>query len=270
MGFGKALRGGNEGVRFSIQDWVHTAIMAKVDRLRDVRAKYDAWHLERAAQEDCERTLTSPWNAFVLAHIGDVSGKVILEIGCGRGQLSTHLARLGARVLAADFSFQALRILEGRNQQDELCPLNADASKIPIRDGSVDLIVSCETIEHVFSPWNCLNEFYRVQKKGGRLFLTFPSYLNMYALYRMYLKLLGRPFNSGVAIQPIENWLFSWQVTARLKAIGFRIVYTGGAGHYLLLPGRAPESLYGLDDSLLFNRIFKHFALHFFVIAETG
>ncbi len=242
--------------------------MTKGNITGDVRAEYGRWHLKVAEHEDSEKTLSSPWNGFVLSHIDDVSGKSILEVGCGRGQLSLHLASLGAKVLAADFSFHALEILRERDNADGLRPLNADASKIPLRNGSIDLVVSCETIEHVLSPWKCLQEFYRVQKKGGKLFLTFPSYLNFYGLYRIYLNLLGRPFNSGVAVQPIENWLFSWQVIARLKAIGFKILYTGGSGHYVPLPGRVPQSLYRLDDSLLVNRILKHFALHFFVIAE--
>jgi 2-polyprenyl-3-methyl-5-hydroxy-6-metoxy-1,4-benzoquinol methylase len=42
--------------------------------------------------------------------LGDVAGRDILDIGCGTGRISRHLARRGARVVGFDFSAAAVEI----------------------------------------------------------------------------------------------------------------------------------------------------------------
>jgi ubiquinone/menaquinone biosynthesis C-methylase UbiE len=234
----------------------------------NLRTAYDQWHRDRAAGEDSEATLNAPWNTFVRNFIGGVQDKKILEIACGRGQLSAFLAAQGARVTAADFSFGALEVIKRREGEGSFTAMNADATQIGVKDKAFDIVISCETIEHVTEPLKALREFHRILKKGGKLFLTFPSYLNTYGLYRLYLNAAGKPYNSGTAIQPRENWLFSWQILSELKKSGFQIRYSGGSGFYWLWPGKMPKNLYSYDPQRFLNRMLKPFALHAYVVAE--
>ncbi len=238
--------------------------------LSDVRRRYDAWHDTRAALDDLDQDLANPWNSFVRAHVGAVEGRRVLDVACGRGQLSRFLAESGARVLSADFSSQA--IAEARRRLIAAARparlLAADAQRLPIRDGSVDLVVSCETIEHLGSPRTALAEFARVLAPHGRLILTFPSHLNLVGLHRLYLAARGRPYDSGAGAQPIERWLFAPLVLQRLRGLGFRIACREGLAHAVPVPGRPPLRLGWLERARWAQRATWPVALHVGVVAE--
>ena len=57
------------------------------------------------------------------------------------------------------------------NNLDFICSLD----KIPKPANSYDAILSTEVLEHVEYPQKVVNEFYRLLKKSGRLFLTVPQ-----------------------------------------------------------------------------------------------
>ncbi|MBN1597143.1 MAG: class I SAM-dependent methyltransferase [Bacteroidales bacterium] len=48
------------------------------------------------------------------------------------------------------------------------------AHDIPVNDNSADLVLCTEVLEHVKNPQDVLNEFRRILKTGGKLFLTTP------------------------------------------------------------------------------------------------
>jgi len=50
-----------------------------------------------------------------------------------------------------------------------------DLLAMPLRDGSVDAVLTTQTLEHVAEPWTFLREIARVLKPGGRLYLTAPQ-----------------------------------------------------------------------------------------------
>ena len=53
---------------------------------------------------------TVPENKFILKKIGNVSGKTLLDIGCGTGEASVYFAIRGAKVTAVDVSEKMLKI----------------------------------------------------------------------------------------------------------------------------------------------------------------
>jgi SAM-dependent methyltransferase len=243
--------------------------MSRIEE-RHVRDAYDRWHTDRAVDDNAITDLHNPWNSFVCENLPPIAGKLVLEIGCGRGQLTAHLAANGANVIGADFSVQALSLARHRITDDgyPAILLNADACHIPLADQSIDVVISCETIEHTPNPQAALAEFYRVLKPGGKLILTFPSYLNMSGLHRLYLWVRGRPYDSGASVQPIEQPLISFRVLAALRRLQFRIRRTHGTIHNLLLPGFTPMRLTALEQIPIIRTIAKPFALHIGVIAE--
>jgi SAM-dependent methyltransferase len=247
-------------------------VMASETKDCEVRIAYDQWHRDRASDDNLLADLKNPWNSFVCANLAEVAGKVVLEIGCGRGQLTRYLAAKGAKVVGADFSQEALTIARKRtrNNKDRLTLINADAGFIPLKDKSVDLVISCETIEHTSDPTKVLAEFHRVLKPNGRLMLTFPNCLNMSGLYRIYLWIRGRPYDSGASIQPIEQALIAFRILAKLRKIGFRILGTHGSVYNLLIPGFAPLRLTVVERIPLLRTLAKPFAIHFGLIAKRS
>jgi malonyl-CoA O-methyltransferase len=74
----------------------------------------------------------------VLALLPDVTGRRALDLGCGTGRYTRHLARRGARVVSLD---RSLAMLE-RAAPEARRRLAADARALPLAGGSVDLVVS--------------------------------------------------------------------------------------------------------------------------------
>jgi malonyl-CoA O-methyltransferase len=105
----------------------------------------------------------------------DLSPRLVVDAGAGTGHASRALKRRypGARVIALDSSFGMLRAA-GR-QQSWLRPvarLCADAERLPLPDGSVDLILSNFMLQWS-DPDAAFAEFRRVLKPRG--FLSFTT-----------------------------------------------------------------------------------------------
>ena len=155
--------------------------------------EYDKWHTRVIESDPRHADESSPWYQLVLEYLPPVNEKRILEIACGRGGFSRLLASRGAMVRGADFSASAVdiakrKLLDSPELADRVTYIQAQKmrKKMPFQDSSFDIVISCETIEHVPDPQAAVNEMYRVCSPGGMLFLTTPNYLNCIGLYRLF------------------------------------------------------------------------------------
>src|SRR5207249_9324746 len=104
---------------------------------------------------------------------GLVPEKRVLDIACGEGYGSAALARAGAAsVVGVDISAEACEHARRKYGVDARV---GRADRIPLPAGSIDVIVSFETIEHVERPESFLNECVRVLAPGGALILSTPN-----------------------------------------------------------------------------------------------
>jgi 2-polyprenyl-3-methyl-5-hydroxy-6-metoxy-1,4-benzoquinol methylase len=95
-----------------------------------------------------------------------------LDLGCGDGRLTQLLH--AEELTAADVSRVALERARARLPRARLVELEPDAS-LPLADGSFDLVLCAETIEHVRDVQLFLSEIRRVLVPGGELALTTPA-----------------------------------------------------------------------------------------------
>lgn len=248
------------------------ALFARALQKPDFAKQYDAWHSKVIGRDDLELDLKNPWHTFARTQLPEVQGAAVLDVACGRGQLSRWLAMSGAKVVALDFSHAAVKVagkrLSAAGGGAAIC---ADAGRLPLSDASVDFVVSCETLEHVPSPKLCLREFARVLRPGGRLVLTTENYFNIWSLYRLYCAALGRTFNSGDVPQPIENWMFSPATRWAIRRAGFRIERTDGEEHHLyLLPRTNPTDCEArwLSRNKMTRALLRYFGRRFYVVAR--
>ena len=104
----------------------------------------------------------------------------VLDIACGYGYGSRILLEAGAAfVVAGDISHQA-----ATEAQSELRDLShragvcvTDGARLSLRSGSVDLIACFETLEHMESGEDLVDELRRVLAPDGMLFLSTPNAL---------------------------------------------------------------------------------------------
>jgi 2-polyprenyl-3-methyl-5-hydroxy-6-metoxy-1,4-benzoquinol methylase len=229
------------------------------------RVAYDVWH----GQHEVDREVDTPWHRLLFAHLDaprDVTGRRVLEIACGRGGLACQLAaHRPARLIAADFSITALakgREFAGSRGVDGIQWSVSDLHAVPMRDGTFDTVISCESIEHLEWPRAAIGEFARILRPRGRLYLTTPNYLGLLGLYRGYVRLMGRPFTEGG--QPINRFMLLPATCAWIRRAGLRICTVDAVGHYLPWPGRPPRRLTRLDAA----HSLRWLAHHSLVVAE--
>jgi SAM-dependent methyltransferase len=107
--------------------------------------------------------------------LGDVAGVDVVELGCGTAYLSAWLARRGARTLGVDLTAAQLDTARGCQQRFGVhFPLvEADATAVPLRDASFDLVVSEYGASVWCDPQRWVHEAARILRPDGRLiFLT--------------------------------------------------------------------------------------------------
>ena len=103
-------------------------------------------------------------------HAFDVTGKDVLEIGCGFGGMQAALLQQGAgRVVGVEIDPQRLEFARSRLADRAELHLG-DAADLPLADQSFDIVVCDSTFEHVADLYGVLAEAHRVLRPGGILY----------------------------------------------------------------------------------------------------
>lgn len=112
------------------------------------------------------------------------SFETILDLGCGAGSVTLALSERSGRTIGLDAcleSLQILRLKAAHDGKNNVFPVHANATNLPFRDGSVDLILYNGVLERVgyagahkdvlFSQRQSLREAWRCLKPGGCLYI---------------------------------------------------------------------------------------------------
>jgi len=235
-----------------------------------LRTEYDEWH-EKVFRADPEHEDTSsPWYQLVREQIGNVNGLRILEVACGRGGFVGELSHRGAYVTGCDFSFTALCVgkakLRALGDGTSSLFVQADVQVLPFADESFDVVVSCETIEHVPDVRSALREMWRVARPGAKFFLTTPNYANLMGLYELYARVRHPRRRDD---QPFDRRQWFPQIRRYVDGAGWTILHSDGTVHQLpIFPGHNPVELPFLESNHLIRRLLSPFAFHYFLLAE--
>jgi ubiquinone/menaquinone biosynthesis C-methylase UbiE len=144
---------------------------------------------------------------------GEVKGKKLLDAGCGTGWFSARAVELGAAVTSLDVGENLLKEVKKKCVSTRVV---GDVTALEFVDGSFDVIVSSDVIEHTPDPSRAISEMARVLKKGGVLALTVPNNRWHFAVsVGNALKL--RPY------QGYENWVGWGQLKRELEKNGLAV-----------------------------------------------
>ncbi|MHB1301587.1 MAG: bifunctional 2-polyprenyl-6-hydroxyphenol methylase/3-demethylubiquinol 3-O-methyltransferase UbiG [Burkholderiales bacterium] len=104
-----------------------------------------------------------------------LSGKTVLDVGCGGGILSESMAERGAKVTGIDMSEKALNVaklhlFESALEVEYLRAPAEDFAKE--RPGHYDIVTCMEMLEHVPDPQGIVAACAELVKPGGHLFFS--------------------------------------------------------------------------------------------------
>lgn len=102
----------------------------------------------------------------------------ILDVGAMRSPLTQTTDPRRVRIFALDipwgrFGFRD-KVIDKLRARKNVTPIFGNAERIPFRDGTFDMIIMTEVLEHVSDDASAAKELARVLQKGGVLFLTVP------------------------------------------------------------------------------------------------
>ncbi len=108
----------------------------------------------------------------VLAALGDVAGRRVLDAACGPGLYARELLAAGADVVGFDAS-SAMVDIARRRLGDRVRVDRAELGRpLPYDDGQFDLAVCALAIHYAADSGAAFREFYRVLRPGGALVVS--------------------------------------------------------------------------------------------------
>jgi SAM-dependent methyltransferase len=114
------------------------------------------------------------YRSEVLARVAGMSGRQILEVGCGEGMMfdgtGIHPVQMDVSMTRAARAIGKCRYL--------LC---ADGYQLPFASNTFEVVLLIAVLEHTREPWRLLAEARRVLKPGGRAIIVVPNDATMSA-----------------------------------------------------------------------------------------
>lgn len=130
---------------------------------------------ERFTPECVREIWYEHWHRYAFAR-RLAAGKRVLDAACGEGYGSALLAQVAAEVVGVDIDSTSVEHARARYAANPgLSFERADAAKLPFADGSFDVIVSFETLEHLAEQEQMIAGFARVLRDDGVLLVSSPD-----------------------------------------------------------------------------------------------
>lgn len=158
-------------------------------------------------------------------------GAHVLEVGCGTGKLSRHLATaLHPKIYTGiDISPQMIAQAEsGTHGNTRLIFQVADVLKLPFEDNSFDAVLEMDLLHHLPNWKKAIREIHRVLKEGGKFLLRDYS-LETFALPGVGLLL------QNVLDHPYEAMYNQVELLSFIRKNGFVITHQNDSAWMMLL-----------------------------------
>jgi SAM-dependent methyltransferase len=163
--------------------------------------------MEDVLVRECFEAPTAVENQFILRQMGNLKGKVLLDIGAGLGESSVYFALKGARVTTVDISpgmvEKSLQLAKGFGV--ELKGIVTGAEDLEVPENSYDLIYIANTIHHVQNRPLLFERMNRALKTGGMFFSYDPlAYNPAIKLYRRMATRVRTPDESPLTVADLK------------------------------------------------------------------
>ena len=191
--------------------------------------------------------------------------KHVLDVASGEGYGSFLLGQVAHSVIGIDIDQKAVDFANNNYMSERVSYRRGDAARLPVKDQSVDVFVSFETIEHFANQTDFVNEIDRVLRPDGLLILSSPNreiysevqdyknpfhvremnkqeFVDLLALRFPHIRLLEQGTVRGSLILPLsgEQSDHVEGFTTRDGQLFERVPGVPGAPYFIALAARAP------------------------------
>jgi SAM-dependent methyltransferase len=124
------------------------------------------WNRYEVAHDDEDR---ATFEAKTGMSLWELSGRRVLDAGCGGGRYSKVAAQAGARVIGADHSTAVEKAAALCASLPKVSFVQADLKRLPLAPGSFDVVFSIGVMHHDTETRAVFDSVARMVKPGGRL-----------------------------------------------------------------------------------------------------
>ena len=118
---------------------------------------------------------------YVKANGNDLQSKKVCDLSAGRGYIARLFEEAGASITAFD-------LFPDQNRHLKTMVSKIDLQKnFPITDNSQDLVICCETIEHLPNQYFLFQETSRIIKSKGVFILTTPNTSSLRSRFSQFM-----------------------------------------------------------------------------------
>lgn len=192
------------------------------------------------------------WNALLDRHA--TRGGSSLDMGCGPGVFTFHLARMGGSVIGVDGAPDMVATCETQRQKLGLDNVRFVQARLPMDRADefapADLVISSSVVEYVDDLDAVLAQFARLLKPSGVLIVSMP---NVASLSRIFQRVKFRLTQEPEIYRHIRHFASPSSLQRRVAPLGLSLLesayYThftrlAKLGHALRLPRVLTEDLF--------------------------
>ncbi len=145
-----------------------------------------------------------------------------LDVGAAGGGNTRVLRAAGWRAVALEYGAEGASVARERG----LVVVRADAAKLPLRGGSLDLVVAFDVLEHLPDDIAAVREIGRVLRPGGTLLVAVPAGMDLWSAHddavghvRRYSReqLVEVMSAGGLNVEHVRSWNVLLRPVAKLR-----------------------------------------------------
>ncbi|MEA5567286.1 class I SAM-dependent methyltransferase [Anabaena sp. UHCC 0399] len=162
------------------------------------------------------------YGADLLQLLNPQPGELILDLGCGTGQLTEKIAQLGANIRGID---SAVTMIEKARQNYPHLPFDVADARNFLVEQPLDAVFSNAALHWIKPPETATRCIYQALKPGGRFVAEFGGKGNISAIITaLYLGLTANGISQPQILNP---WYFPsiGEYVTILEAQGFDVIY---------------------------------------------
>jgi ubiquinone/menaquinone biosynthesis C-methylase UbiE len=182
------------------------------------------------------------------------SGGRVLDVGCGSALVADRIRDLDGIYFGFDFGghhieYASKKYADITDRRIRAAFCRGDGERMPFADGSIDVVVFSEVIEHLIRPELAVWEIARVLKPGGVLVMTtnnaseVPLRSPLSHLFAWLEKAFGATHPSLISLRP---WTWPYPVDRAILPDDSPDVYVPHT-HHIMAETRAMFAAAGLD-----------------------